>query len=251
MYPDAEYCDYVFYTNVITSNGHIQAEKDPVSWDVFQRRDPKYRRVQLGISFDFHDLSANIVVLISSAGWISPQGACIAAPPNPVSTANQRYFDLGYAWYAVSQGNTYKIPSTITGLSFEMSALQYVMKDHVISLPRSLYQPCVSMKRQREALCEPTNVTGSIAQYIGHPLFTYGIISNSSIVLTMGELNDTLAIKLVYATHTFGELRARTAWLLYNVHNVGIGNQCGDHPFEVIRQFCYSLKGISHETCQD
>ncbi|XP_075726809.1 uncharacterized protein LOC142768683 [Rhipicephalus microplus] len=132
-----------------------------------------------------------------------------------------------------------------------MSALQYVMKDHVISLPRSLYQPCVSMKRQREALCEPTNVTGIIAQYIGHPLFTYGIISNSSIVLTMGELNDTLAIKLVYATHTFGELRARTAWLLYNVHNVGIGNQCGDHPFEVIRQFCYSLKGISHETCQD
>ncbi|KAH8030682.1 hypothetical protein HPB51_011331 [Rhipicephalus microplus] len=59
MYPDAEYCDYVFYTNVITSNGHIQAEKDPVSWNVFQRRGPKYRRVQLGISFDFQNVTPN------------------------------------------------------------------------------------------------------------------------------------------------------------------------------------------------
>ncbi|KAL1442365.1 hypothetical protein MTO96_046448, partial [Rhipicephalus appendiculatus] len=53
MYPPDEYCDYLFYTNVITSNGRILAEKDPVSWDVFQKRGPKYRVMQLGISFDF------------------------------------------------------------------------------------------------------------------------------------------------------------------------------------------------------
>ncbi|XP_075728447.1 uncharacterized protein LOC142769248 isoform X1 [Rhipicephalus microplus] len=40
------------------------------------------------------NLEANIVILIASAGWISPQGACVAAPPNPVKRLNQQYFDL-------------------------------------------------------------------------------------------------------------------------------------------------------------
>ncbi|KAL3195281.1 hypothetical protein MRX96_045699, partial [Rhipicephalus microplus] len=305
MYPEAEYCDYLFYTDVITFNGHIEAKKDPVSWEVFQKRGPKYRLVQLGISFhlqnvtpnglddasndlnalrregirhygllnvlsyqrDFqktvmstkgvlkrmkemqreetakivlaigsygyaniyrinlrhgfreavNDLSANMVVLITSVGWIGPQGTCIAAPPNPVITPNQRYFSLEYAWFAVKQGSTYNKPLIITGLSFEIFV------------------------SQRMSLGAPW-------QYLGSPMFTYGIISNSSKVLTMGELNDTLALKFAYATRTFGELRARTAWLLYNVHNVGIGNQCGDRPFDVIRQFCYSLRGASDES---
>ncbi|XP_075726392.1 uncharacterized protein LOC119163904 [Rhipicephalus microplus] len=339
MYPEAEYCDYLFYTDVITFNGHIEAKKNPVSWDVFQKRGPKYRLVQLGISFhlqnvtlnglddasndlnalrregirhygllnvlsyqrDFqktvmstkgvlkrmkqmqreetakivlaigsygyaniyrinlrhgfreavNDLSANIVVLITSVGWIGPQGTCVAAPPNPVITPNQRFFSLEYAWFVVKKGSTYNKPLIITGLSFEMSVLQYVMKNRMKSLNKSLYEPCVSVKRQRQTICEPTNVTGSTMEYLGSPMFTYGIISNSSKVLTMGELNDTLALKFAYATRTFGELRARTAWLLYNVHNVGIGNQCGDRPFDVIRQFCYSLRGASDERCQD
>ncbi|XP_075726811.1 uncharacterized protein LOC142768686 isoform X1 [Rhipicephalus microplus] len=196
------------------------------------------------------NLKANIVILIASAGWISPQGACVAAPPNPVKSSDQHYFDLGHAWYAVSQGSTYKKPSTITGISFEMSALQYVMNNTRRSLNVSLYKPCVSVMRQRQALCEPTNVADRTGEYLGSPTFTYGIISNSSKVLTLGELNNTLALKLTYATQTFGELRANTAWLLYNVHNLGIGNQCGDRPFEVIRQFCYSLKGASDEMCR-
>ncbi|XP_075728481.1 uncharacterized protein LOC142769271 isoform X2 [Rhipicephalus microplus] len=283
MYPDAEYCDYLFYTSVFASSGHIEAAKDPVSWDVFQRRGPKYKLVQLGISFDFQNvtpngldsafsdldalrkkgirhyglltvlsfqkdfrhtvrstkgvlqkmkeiqheetaklvlaigtydfaniyrlkmkqgfrdavknLEANIVILIASAGWISPQGACVAAPPNPVKSFNQQYFDLEHAWYAVSQGSTYRKPSTITGISFEMSALQYVMNNTIRSLNVSLYKPCVSVMRQRRALCEPTNVADRTEEYLGSPTFTYGIISNSSKVLTLGELNNTLALK--------------------------------------------------------
>ncbi|KAL1469623.1 hypothetical protein MTO96_040977 [Rhipicephalus appendiculatus] len=53
MYPPDEYCDYIFYTNVITSRDQILAEKDPDSWDAFQKRGAKYRVTQLGISFDF------------------------------------------------------------------------------------------------------------------------------------------------------------------------------------------------------
>ncbi|KAL1473057.1 hypothetical protein MTO96_038955 [Rhipicephalus appendiculatus] len=67
----------------------------------------------------------------------------------------------------------------------------------------------------------------------------------------MGELKYTLALKFVYAAKTFAELRARTAWLLYNVHNVGIGNQCGNRLFDVIRQFCNALKGYSYVPCRD
>ncbi|KAL1444165.1 hypothetical protein MTO96_045645 [Rhipicephalus appendiculatus] len=67
----------------------------------------------------------------------------------------------------------------------------------------------------------------------------------------MGELNNTLALKFIYATEAFGVLRARTAWLLFNVHNVGIGNQCGDRPFNVIREFCYALKGYSYAACHE
>ncbi|KAL1474469.1 hypothetical protein MTO96_037945 [Rhipicephalus appendiculatus] len=169
MYPPDEYCDYIFYTNVITSNGQIQAAKDPVSWTVFQKRGPKYRVTQLGISFDFQNVTpsglddaswdlytlyrkgvrhygllnvlsfqkdfqetvrstkgvlevgvrgiavhaniyrtnirhgfldavnnfkADIVVLIASGVWIGPDGSCIAAPPNAVTTPNLRYLDL-------------------------------------------------------------------------------------------------------------------------------------------------------------
>ncbi|KAL3220385.1 hypothetical protein MRX96_050397, partial [Rhipicephalus microplus] len=72
MYPDDEHCDYLFYTNVIASNGSIQAAKDPV-----------------GCYF-----KADIVILMGSQGWVSPQGACIATPPNAITSPELRYFDL-------------------------------------------------------------------------------------------------------------------------------------------------------------
>ncbi|KAL1483307.1 hypothetical protein MTO96_012835 [Rhipicephalus appendiculatus] len=59
MYPPDEYCDYLFYTNVITSSGQIQAAKDPVSWTFFQKRGSKYRVTQLGMSFDFQNVTPN------------------------------------------------------------------------------------------------------------------------------------------------------------------------------------------------
>ncbi|KAL1468453.1 hypothetical protein MTO96_041469, partial [Rhipicephalus appendiculatus] len=94
---------------------------------------------------------ANIIILIASAGSISPQGTCIAAPPNSVTAPKLGNFDLGYAWYAVSLGSTYKEPSIITGLSFEMSALEYAMNDTIKSLNESLYKACVSVKKLRQA----------------------------------------------------------------------------------------------------
>ncbi|KAL1475025.1 hypothetical protein MTO96_037590, partial [Rhipicephalus appendiculatus] len=336
MYPPDNYCDYLFYTNVITSNGRIQAAKDPVSWDLFQRMGPKYTIMQLGIAFEFpnvtpndlddasndldalrregirhygllsvvsfanslletvrntsamfeiqakdptaktavaigtydfnfaltanirqgfyfaaNTLKADIVVFIASTGRIGPQGACIAAPPNTFQSPGRRYFDLGHAWFTVTRGSTYRNPSIITGLSFEMSPLQYVMKDTIKSLKESLFKPCVSVKRERQAFCEKTNTSGRTWDHVDYPMFQFGLISNASKVLTVGELNNTLAQKCVYAALTYGSLRPRTAWLLFNVHNIGTGNQCGDRPFDVIKLFCIFLKGNSDLKCPD
>ncbi|KAL3216332.1 hypothetical protein MRX96_051206, partial [Rhipicephalus microplus] len=79
----------------------------------------------------------------------------------------------------------------------------------------------------------------------------YGLLT---VLSYQKDFQDTLrstkgVLEFAYATRTFGELRARTAWLLYNVHNLGIGNQCGDRSFYVIRQFCYSLKGSLNVGC--
>ncbi|KAL1483167.1 hypothetical protein MTO96_033383 [Rhipicephalus appendiculatus] len=208
-------------------------------------------KIRQGFYYAANTLKADIVVFITSTGRIDPQAACIAAPPNTFLSPGRRYFDLGHAWFTVTQRSTYSNPSVITGLSFEMSPLQYVMKDTIKSLNESLFKPCVSVKRERQAFCEKTNTSGRTWDHVDYPMFQYGLISNASKVLTVGELNNTLAQKCVYAAMTYGSLRPRTAWLLFNVHNIVTGDQCGDRPFEVIKLFCIFLKGNSDVKCPD
>ncbi|KAH7939746.1 hypothetical protein HPB52_016853 [Rhipicephalus sanguineus] len=59
MYPPDKYCDYLFYTNVITSYDRIHAEKDPGSWHVFRRVVTKYKIMELGISFSLQNVTPN------------------------------------------------------------------------------------------------------------------------------------------------------------------------------------------------
>ncbi|KAL1447907.1 hypothetical protein MTO96_044186, partial [Rhipicephalus appendiculatus] len=57
MYPPDKYCDYLFYTNVVTSYTRIFPEKDPGSWYVFLRTVQDYRLMQLGISFSLQNVT--------------------------------------------------------------------------------------------------------------------------------------------------------------------------------------------------
>ncbi|XP_037525335.1 uncharacterized protein LOC119402274 [Rhipicephalus sanguineus] len=159
--------------------------------------------------------------------------------------------DLEQAWYTVSLGSTYTNPSIITGLSLEMSALEYVMQNTRKFLNESLFEPCVSVKRVRQPICERANPFRITWDYYGYPLYTFASISNASKVLTMGELRHTLAIKFLDARHSYGRLRARTAWLLFNVHNARQAMRCPDPPFEVIREFCHALERSSGGRCRD
>ncbi|KAL1478819.1 hypothetical protein MTO96_052360 [Rhipicephalus appendiculatus] len=57
MYPPDKYCDYLFYTNVVTSYTRIFPEKDPGSWYVFLRTVQNYKLMQLGISFSLQNVT--------------------------------------------------------------------------------------------------------------------------------------------------------------------------------------------------
>ncbi|KAL1479817.1 hypothetical protein MTO96_051555 [Rhipicephalus appendiculatus] len=57
MYPPDKYCDYLFYTNVVTSYTQIFPEKDPGSWSVFLRMVQNYKLVQPGISFSLRNVT--------------------------------------------------------------------------------------------------------------------------------------------------------------------------------------------------
>ncbi|XP_075728423.1 uncharacterized protein LOC142769238 [Rhipicephalus microplus] len=87
-------------------------------------------------------------------------------------------------------------------------------------------------------LCEQTNFTGGPENNLGYPILTYGVTSNDSKVLALSEFNNSLAVKFTTAVKNFVGYRERTTWLLYNVHSLGSGNQCGDRPFNVVRLFC-------------
>ncbi|KAL1473304.1 hypothetical protein MTO96_038765, partial [Rhipicephalus appendiculatus] len=319
MYPPDKYCDYLFYTNVVTSYTRVFPDNDPGSWYVFLRTVQKYKLMQLGISFSLQNVTPTdlddavpdldylrrqgirhyglLTVLAFSKEFgftISSTKAVIkrlkeiqggdrtaktvlaigsydyggyfvnTVKDYFINAANTFIADIYIAitstgwitskadnWFAVSPQTAFKNPSVITGLSFELSVLQYVMNSTTRSFKDAIYKPCVSVKKaQRRVLCEQTSFTAGAENYEGYPTFAYGVISNASKVLATSEFNSSLAVKFNRTVKQYGGYRARTAWLFYNVQNVGSGNQCGDSPFNVLRLFCLALKGAMEPMCQ-
>ncbi|KAL1474922.1 hypothetical protein MTO96_020433 [Rhipicephalus appendiculatus] len=169
---------------------------------------------------------ADIYISIISTGWVASKVPCVAAPPSMITTFNPHFTGLLHSWFAVSAKTEFTNPSIITGLSFELSVLQYVMNSTADSFNHTVYQPCVSVKKaERRALCEDTNFTGGPENFLEYPIIAYGVRSNASKVLALSEFNNSLAVKFNRTVKNFGAYRARTAWLLYNVHNLASGNQ--------------------------
>ncbi|KAL1480661.1 hypothetical protein MTO96_050833 [Rhipicephalus appendiculatus] len=165
---------------------------------------------------------ADIVIAITSTGWLASEGDCKATPPNSINTDKLGHTVLESHWFAVSAKTTFSKPSIITGLSFELSALKYIMVENPTSLNDSVFRPCLSVQKTgQEALCNHSDFTGGPENYLGDPIYAYGVFSTASKVVTWSEYNDSLAIKFLNAVSHLGELRKETAWLLYNVHNEG------------------------------
>ncbi|KAL3258167.1 hypothetical protein MRX96_046420 [Rhipicephalus microplus] len=170
-------------------------------------------------------------------------------PPNSARTDNLGHTALEAHWFMVSERTNFSKASVITGLSFELSALEYVMVEQPRTLSDSVYQRGLSVKKTgREALCRHKDFTGGPENYIGEPIYTYGVFSNSSKLLTLSEYKDSLATKFLKAVADFRDLRANTAWLLYNVHNEGPNSQCAEPPFSVLKKFSAALKGVQGPT---
>ncbi|KAL3212251.1 hypothetical protein MRX96_036048, partial [Rhipicephalus microplus] len=200
MYP-ADYCDYLFYTEVYPKDGRIDSRRHEYSWELFQIMVARRKKFQFGISFAFDlvtpenlEESAGSLDALRSAG-IRHYGllTVLAFPVDynlKVSNARAIIAKLkelqGSDWTAktvlafgtyeyseyfmptikavftdvaknligslVSARTTFLNPSIITGLSFELSALKYVMEKIPASLNDSVFQPCLSVKKSgREA----------------------------------------------------------------------------------------------------
>ncbi|KAH7939553.1 hypothetical protein HPB52_013673 [Rhipicephalus sanguineus] len=252
MYP-SDYCDYLFFTDVYAKGGLIHARKDYRSFIIFVQTAARRSNMEFGISFAFDlvtpnnlDESARFLNVLRREGIrhyglltvLNFQGDYNA------TVSSTRAIITGSHWFAVSAKTKFSNPSIITGLSFELSALKYVMVDDPTSLHESVFLPCLSVKKTgREALCRHSDFTGGPENYLDYPIYAYGVFSNTSKVLTLSEYNDSLATKFLNAVTDFGDLREDTAWLLYNVHNDAPNNQCPEPPFTVLQCFSVALKG--------
>ncbi|KAL1447114.1 hypothetical protein MTO96_044378, partial [Rhipicephalus appendiculatus] len=153
---------------------------------------------------------ADFIITITSTGWLAYNRFCNAMPPNSIKIDDQGPTVLESHWFVVAASTILSKSSVITGLSFELSALKRLDKKRSASILISLAAP---------------------QNYLGDPVYAYGVFSNASKVLTLSEYNDSLATKFLKAVTDFGRLREDTAWLLYNVHNEGPNNTCLEPPF--------------------
>ncbi|KAL1442667.1 hypothetical protein MTO96_046305, partial [Rhipicephalus appendiculatus] len=88
----------------------------------------------------------------------------------------------------VSSGTIFSKPSVLTGLSFELSALKYIMVENPTSLNESVFRPCLSVEKTgQEALCNHSVISlDGPENYLGDPIYAYGVFSSASKVLTHG-----------------------------------------------------------------
>ncbi|KAL1470968.1 hypothetical protein MTO96_040156, partial [Rhipicephalus appendiculatus] len=103
--------------------------------------------IKMAFSKVVSSFMADIVITITSTGWLGYKGFCNAVPPNSIKIAGQGPTVLESHWFAVSASTIISKPSVITGLSFELSALKYVMVVQPTSLKDSVFQPCLSVKK--------------------------------------------------------------------------------------------------------
>lgn len=191
----------------------------------------------------------DIVIAITSIGWMGRKGFCDALPPTVLSSRNPRYPGLLSHWYAVSPQAKYTKPSTQVGLSFDLSTLQYVLEESAPSLNESILSPCESVERKsREVLCEH-GFKSKAENYFGDETYAYGALYNASKVVAMSEYNDSVALKFNTGLRNHG-IRHSTAWLFYNVHEQDFNFNCPDPPYAVIKNFCMALKGQTEPRCQ-
>ncbi|KAL1468982.1 hypothetical protein MTO96_005078 [Rhipicephalus appendiculatus] len=165
---------------------------------------------------------ADIVITITSTGWLAYKGFCNAVPPNSIKIDDQVPTVLEFHWFTV--------------------AARAISSKSPTSLKDSVFEPCLSVKKTgRKALCKNIDFTGGPDNYLDDPVYAYGVFSNGSKVLTLSEYNDSLATKFLKAVTDFGHLRKDTAWLLYNVHNEGPNNDCPEPPFNILKHFSAAL----------
>ncbi|XP_065302965.1 uncharacterized protein [Dermacentor albipictus] len=192
----------------------------------------------------------DIVIAITSVGWLAYPGFCNALPPTMLTSTTTLYEGLLNHWHIVSHRANFTRPWIQTGLSFDLSTLQYDLVERAPSLNESLFSPCQSVKRKsQEVLCANGDFRSKADNYFGDEASAYGVLSNASKVVAMSEYNDSVAFKFNTAVGKKG-IRERTAWLFYNVDLLDFNHKCPEPTYTVLRLFCVALKSPSDQRCQ-
>ncbi|KAL1475785.1 hypothetical protein MTO96_019176 [Rhipicephalus appendiculatus] len=277
MYP-SDYCDYLFYTDVVARHGRIHAKRNYRTWILFKQVAARSSNMKFGISFSFERLTPTrldeVVGILDSlriAGirhyglltvltYQSDYSSTVSSMRDVIAKLKELQGSdpgaktvLAFGPYKYSANFMHTIETAFS------NAADTFMADIVIAITSTgwPYRTGIALvrcviqngilkaveKTGQEALCKDTDFTGGPENYLGDPLYTYGVFSNESKVLILSEYNDSLATKFLKAVSDFGDLREDTAWLLYNVHNEGPNNDCPEPPFSVLKYFRAALKG--------
>ncbi|KAL1468983.1 hypothetical protein MTO96_005079 [Rhipicephalus appendiculatus] len=277
MYP-SDLCDYLFYTDVFADDGHIYAKVDYQTWLLFQRmaieNGRKRGKLEFGVSFSFDvvtperlDESARVLNLLRELGirhyglltvlafqsnyssTISSMRGIIAKLKELQRSDPEAKTVLAFGPYEHSADFMRTIKAEFTNV------VNTFMADIVIAITSTGWlasdghckaAPPNSINTDNQGhnvlLCEDDDFTGGPKNYLGDPIYAYGVFSSASKALTWSEYKDSLASKFRKALSHAGKLRKDSTWLLYNVHNEGPGTDCPEPPFTVLKHFRAAVK---------
>ncbi|XP_077524242.1 uncharacterized protein LOC144135450 [Amblyomma americanum] len=174
---------------------------------------------------------------------------CAAAPPCALEAVNNGFPSLELHSRFVRASYQYQNPSAMVGLSFELGALLYQLRNDTDDVTKIAYAPCVSAGiTTQDAVCGPDpNAFNPSRQSLGPSLLVVGAFLNATSKrdVVISEFNLTVITKFREAERRFGPFRRNLAWLLFNVHLGDHRQRCGLGPFYILQEFCDFFKGAS------
>ncbi|XP_070389654.1 uncharacterized protein [Dermacentor albipictus] len=189
---------------------------------------------------------ADIVIAISSVGSMEDEANCYAAPPNVLTSPILRFPSMESHWPLVRHNATYANGETLVGLSFEMGALIYVLKQDAKSLNDSAYASCMEAgMTSQDAICTFSKNVDKKNQWLKEPYMVYGtyIHNNTKRHVAFSEYFTSVREKYTKAVRIFGSLHHRSALLMFNVHLGDVRKKCSVDAFSAIQWICHDFLG--------
>ncbi|XP_054923261.1 uncharacterized protein [Dermacentor andersoni] len=188
------------------------------------------------------------VIAISSVGSIEGPGSCSAVPPTVLISPMPKFPSLKSHWHLVRANATGYINRRVwVGLSFEMGALIYALKQDARNLNSSAYAECTDFgMTSRDAICATRKYVDRRDQHLKSPYIIYGtFLTSTNRHVVFAEYHTTVRDKYTAARRRFGSLRKQAALMIFNVHLGDVRKKCGTDAFTIIKWICEDFRGVN------